>query len=506
MLRFILRRIGISFLVLLSASFLLYIMVINSGDPLEDLNESNATNRDQLIAAREDFMGLNDPWWLRYWNWLRGILGCVTLNCDFGVDRTNRDVGVLLGQAASSTLRLVVLATVLAIIVGVALGILTAIRQYSGFDYSVTFGAFLFFSLPVFWAAVLLKEFGAIRFNNWIAEGWVSPLAILGIAALLAFVFQAVLGGDARRRLLTAGATFVFTAAAMFVFNAIDWYRNPSMGPFVVLLVGAGAAVLVTVLVTGLANRRVLYAALTTVVVAVISYFVFAVPLAEPSGWLLLIGLFLLAIVVSMAIGYAWGGYSRRQAMLVSTITGIIMSLLITTDIAMAHVSSFLDLKPRPISTIGSETPNFTGGFWESFLDKGAQLILPTILLTLISVASYSRYTRSSMLEVMEQDYVRTARSKGLSERAVITKHAFRNALIPITTIVAFDFAGLIGGAVITETVFGWKGMGELFKTGLENVDPNPVMAFFLVTGIAAILMNMIADIAYAYLDPRIRR
>lgn len=506
MLRFILRRIGISFLVLLSASFLLYIMVINSGDPLEDLRESNAENRDQLIAARTAFMGLDDPWYLRYWNWLRGILGCVTLNCDFGVDRTNRDVGVLLGQAASSTLRLVVLATILAIIVGVALGILTAIRQYSGFDYTVTFGAFLFFSLPVFWAAVLLKEYGAIRYNDWISEGLVSPPAILLIAALLGFVLQAVLGGDLRRRLLTAGATFVFATVVMFVFNAIDWYRNPFMGPVVVTLFGAGAAVLVTSLVTGLANRRVLYATLTTVVVGVASYFAFAGILAEPSGWLVLVGLFVLAIALSMLVGYLWGGYSRRQAMFASTVTGIIMSVLIVADVAMAHFASFLDLKSRPISTIGSETPNFTGGFWESFLDKGAQLLLPTILLTLISVASYSRYTRSSMLEVMGQDYVRTARSKGLSERAVITKHAFRNALIPITTIVAFDFAGLIGGAVITETVFGWKGMGELFKTGLDNVDPNPVMAFFLVTAVAAIFMNMLADIAYAYLDPRIRR
>ena len=160
----------------------------------------------------------------------------------------------------------------------------------------------------------------------------------------------------------------------------------------------------------------------------------------------------------------------------------------------------------RPISTIGAETPNYDGTFWQDFLDKGTQLLLPTILLTLISVASYSRYTRSSMLEVLEQDYVRTARSKGLSERTVITKHAFRNALIPITTIVAFDFAGLIGGAIITEQVFGWKGMGELFQTGLMQVDPNPVMAFFLVTGGAAVLMNLVADIMYGVLDPRIRR
>ena len=164
-----------------------------------------------------------------------------------------------------------------------------------------------------------------------------------------------------------------------------------------------------------------------------------------------------------------------------------------------------LKVKSRPISTIGSETPNLKGDFWVLFLDKGTQLLLPTILLTIISVATYSRYTRSSMLEVSRQDYMRTARAKGLGERQVILKHAFRNSLIPITTIMAFDFAGLIGGAVITERVFGWKGMGELFATGLHEVDPAPVMAFFLVTGTAAVLMNLLADILYAVLDPRIR-
>jgi peptide/nickel transport system permease protein len=175
-------------------------------------------------------------------------------------------------------------------------------------------------------------------------------------------------------------------------------------------------------------------------------------------------------------------------------------------DILISHWASFLSIKSRPISTIGSQTPNFTGEFWERTLDVGAQILLPTILLTLVSVATHSRYTRSSMLETLNQDYVRTARSKGLSEREVIVKHAFRNALIPITTIIAFDFAGLIGGAIITEQVFGWKGMGALFQDGLAAVDPAPVMAFFLVTGIAAVLMNLLADIAYAALDPRIRR
>lgn len=109
------------------------------------------------------------------------------------------------------------------------------------------------------------------------------------------------------------------------------------------------------------------------------------------------------------------------------------------------------------------------------------------------------------MLEVSQQDYIRTARAKGLNERQVILKHAFRNSLIPITTIMAFDFASLIGGAVITEQVFGWQGMGNLFRVGLEQVDPAPVMAFFLVTGTAAVLFNLLADILYAVLDPRIR-
>jgi len=504
-LKFILRRLGISALVLLAASALMYWLTVKSGDPLKDLRESNVQNREQLIQARIDHMGLDLPWYERYWDWLQGVGGCFTGNCDLGVTVNNQSVLALTEQAAGATLRLVTLATLLAIVVGIALGILTAIRQYSGFDYSVTFGAFLFFSLPVFWAAVILKEFAAIRYNDWIAVGEYAPTTILAVAAVAAFLAQFVLGGTRRRRLVTAAGTFVFIAVVMFVFNVTDWYRNPVFGPLMVLVVSAAAAVLVTALVTGFGNRRVLYGALTTAVVGLISYYAFGSILAEPT-WFVLIGLFLLTLVVSGGIGAAWGGYARKQAMLVSVVTGIITSLVIVFDILVTNWAGFLQLKSRPISTIGASTPNFTGDFWETVLDLGAQLLLPTILLTLISVASYSRYTRSSMLEVLGQDYVRTARSKGLSERAVVTKHAFRNALIPITTIVAFDFAGLIGGAVITEQVFGWKGMGQLFRQGLDAVDPGPVMAFFLVTAVAAVVMNMLADIAYAYLDPRIRR
>ncbi|MDO4241497.1 MAG: ABC transporter permease, partial [Microbacteriaceae bacterium] len=191
-----------------------------------------------------------------------------------------------------------------------------------------------------------------------------------------------------------------------------------------------------------------------------------------------------------------------------------VTGLLIVLDKIFQYWPTYLErVYYRPISTIGSAKPVFSPGNvekfnisqWELFIDSSMQLLLPTILLTLGSIAGYSRYTRASMLEVSRQDYMRTARAKGLTERAVIMKHAFRNSLIPITTIMAFDFAGLIGGAVITEQIFGWPGMGGLFVRGLANVDPNPVMAFFLVTGTSAILFNLFADIMYALLDPRIR-
>jgi len=105
----------------------------------------------------------------------------------------------------------------------------------------------------------------------------------------------------------------------------------------------------------------------------------------------------------------------------------------------------------------------------------------------------------------MNQDYVRTARAKGLSERTVIMRHAFRNAMIPIATLVAFEIGGIIGGAAITETVFGWNGIGRMFVQAVQQVDLNTVMAIFLITSIVTIIFNLIADLSYSALDPRIR-
>lgn len=506
MLKFILRRFGSSFLVLLGASLLLYVLTINSGDPLKDLRESNAENREYLIEQRIDFMGLDQPWYARYWDWLTGVGKCVIGQCDLGTNRSGQQVIDLLGLAAASTLRLVVLATVIAMVFGILIGILTAIRQYSGIDYVVTFLTFMFFSLPVFWAAVLLKEYLAIGFNDWLANpdpGFSWP-TIIAVGLILGLALQAILAGSARRRLFTFLGAFAFTCVALPYMDWLNFARYPQLGPVVVTLVGVAAAVGATALGASLKNRRVLYSGLITAGLGLVAYYATYSLLWDPN-WLILFVLAVVAIGLAVLVGRLTGGYSKGAATWVAVFTAIIMGGLIVVEHLFRSWPAYLQTVGRPIATIGSETPNFTGTFWEDFLDKGTQLLLPTILLALISLASYSRYTRASMLEVSQQDYIRTARAKGLNERQVILKHAFRNSLIPITTIMAFDFAGLIGGAVITEQVFGWKGMGELFRTGLTQVDPAPVMAFFLVTGTAAVLFNLLADILYAVLDPRIR-
>jgi len=265
-------------------------------------------------------------------------------------------------------------------------------------------------------------------------------------------------------------------------------------------------AVPLTALTTGLQNRRVLYAALSTVGLGVVAWFAFHGWIVEPTypRLFLMLGV---SLAVAVLMGRLWGGWDRRVASWVAAGSALTFAMATAGDQLLRNWGLYLEAVPlgRPIKTIGSGTPNFEGPFWTNVWDWGTQLILPTVVVTVISLATYSRFTRASMLDAVGQDYIRTARSKGLSERVVVTKHALRNALIPITTIVAFNFAGLIGGAVVTETVFGWKGMGALFIEGLNRVDPGPVMAFYVVTGTAAVLMNLAADIAYAFLDPRIR-
>jgi peptide/nickel transport system permease protein len=132
-------------------------------------------------------------------------------------------------------------------------------------------------------------------------------------------------------------------------------------------------------------------------------------------------------------------------------------------------------------------------------------LVLPVVTLAVIGIAGYSRFMRASMLEVINADYIRTARAKGLIERRVVIKHAFRNALIPLMTLAAIDFGTLFGGTVITEFVYGLPGMGRYFLDALGNGETYVIMAWLMVTATMVVFFNLLADLVLGFLDPRIR-
>jgi peptide/nickel transport system permease protein len=141
----------------------------------------------------------------------------------------------------------------------------------------------------------------------------------------------------------------------------------------------------------------------------------------------------------------------------------------------------------------------------ESPVDHLLHLGMPLVVLTFFNTATWSRFVRSSMLEVLRQDYVRTARAKGLVERLVITKHALRNALIPFVTILVLQIPGIFGGAIITETVFAWPGMGRLYVDALTRSDWPIALAFILITAALTVVATLLGDILYTVVDPRIK-
>jgi peptide/nickel transport system permease protein len=158
--------------------------------------------------------------------------------------------------------------------------------------------------------------------------------------------------------------------------------------------------------------------------------------------------------------------------------------------------------------TIGEETPalGLYASGWELWADRLGHLVLPTISLALLSFAAWSRFQRAAMLDVLSSDYMRLARAKGLTYRRAVVKHGLRNALIPLTTVVALGIGSLFGGAIITEQVFVWNGMGRyLLEDGIHDNDINVVLGWLLVSAVFVVLFNLIADILYAVLDPRIR-
>jgi len=141
----------------------------------------------------------------------------------------------------------------------------------------------------------------------------------------------------------------------------------------------------------------------------------------------------------------------------------------------------------------------------DTFLELLRDIALPLLTLTILSISADSRFGRASMLETLGQDYIRTARAKGLSENKVVWKHALRNALIPLVTLWALSLSALLGGSIVTESIFSWPGLGPAFLQALGDTDLDLILGIVLFTGVLTVVFNLVADVLYGVLDPRIR-
>jgi len=218
-------------------------------------------------------------------------------------------------------------------------------------------------------------------------------------------------------------------------------------------------------------------------------------------------------VVIGTLLGVVAGAWSAiKQYRLSDRLITVLSLLVISTPVfvmapllmlAANRANSALGV--QLFEYIGESSPNPTGGPWSQFVDRLQHLVLPTFTLALAGFAGYSRYQRNAMLDVLGQDFIRTARAKGLTRRQALFKHGLRTALIPMATLFAYSVAGLFTGAVFTEKIFGWHGMGEWFLQGLGTQDINIVAAITLFSAVTLLSAALLSDVVYAVLDPRVR-
>jgi len=323
MFRYVIRRVVISLPVLLIASVVVFLVIRTTIDPFAGL-ALNPRVSPKNIQDLQRLYGLDRPLYVQYWKWLSHFV-----QGDWGRSLfSNRPVCPDIRDALANTLVLGLIATTFSLLVGMAIGLYSALRQYSLFDTIATGGAFFGLSIPNFWFALLLQIFFGLYLTQWL------------------------------------------------------------------------------------------------------------------------------------------------------------------------HLST-------PIFyTAGLYTP---GAHGFDLIDRARHLVLPVLVLAVQEIAVYSRYVRTSMLEVLHSDYLRTARAKGLTERRVIARHAVRNSLIPLTTVASLSIGALAGGLIITEAIFEYPGMGRLFVDAMRLGDYLIVLPWLMVAVTFVILANLVADILYAVLDPRIR-
>ena len=217
----------------------------------------------------------------------------------------------------------------------------------------------------------------------------------------------------------------------------------------------------------------------------------------------------LLGTVLGVVVG-AWGAIRQYRLsdrlitvlslLVLSTPTFVVANLLI---LGALRVNSVLGV--QLFEYTGETSSDVAGGALHQFVDRLQHLVLPTFTLALASIAGFSRYQRNAMLDVLGQDFIRTARAKGLTRRQALFKHGLRTALIPMATLFAYGVSGLVTGAVFTEKIFGWHGMGEWVVQGIATQDTNIVAAITVFSGATILLAGLLSDVIYAALDPRVR-
>ncbi|TPG31236.1 ABC transporter permease [Mycolicibacterium hodleri] len=217
----------------------------------------------------------------------------------------------------------------------------------------------------------------------------------------------------------------------------------------------------------------------------------------------------LLGTVIGVVVG-AWGAIRQYRVsdriitvlslLLISMPTFVVANLLILGALRANTALGF-----NLFEYTGETSATLTGGIWTQFIDRLQHLVLPTATLALFSIAGFSRYQRNAMLDVLGQDFIRTARAKGLTRRQALFKHGLRTALIPMATLFAYGVGGLVTGAVFVEKIFGWHGMGEWVVLGIATQDTNIIAAITVFTGATILLAGLLSDVIYAALDPRVR-
>jgi peptide/nickel transport system permease protein len=214
-----------------------------------------------------------------------------------------------------------------------------------------------------------------------------------------------------------------------------------------------------------------------------------------------------LAIIVALAIPIGMASATRQYSLFDKVTTVFVFVGFATPDFWLALLCMILfgvELGWLPISGLRSLNWEYMS-FWGQQWDFLSHLILPILVATFGGLAGFSRYMRQSMLEVIRQDYIQSARAKGLAERVVIGKHALRNAMLPLVTILGLSLPGLIGGSVIVESIFAIPGMGQLMVQAVFERDYPVIMGNLVIVAVLTLVANLLADVAYGLVDPRIR-